>query len=204
MKGKGLFLKGEDDEPVNYFVDVLPRLRRKYGPEVTMYEFIQEPGETVFVPGGWWHAVINLEDSVAVTQNFCSRVNFPAVWRKTRSGRKGMARKWLRMLEESHPDLAALARRVNEVDGFHMPSREERAEAKRRRKEEKRRKKDKEEEREKGKAGGAGGSTSSSASSASASAASSDAEAAGGAQRCDWKRKGEAAGSEQQKRGRAQ
>lgn len=115
MKGKGLFLKGEDDEPVNYFVDVLPRLRRKYGADVTMYEFIQEPGETVFVPGGWWHAVINLEDSVAVTQNFCSRANFPAVWRKTRSGRKGMARKWLRLLEARYPDLAALARRINEV-----------------------------------------------------------------------------------------
>lgn len=115
VKGKGLFLKGEDDEPVNYFVDVLPRLRRKYGADVTMYEFIQEPGETVFVPGGWWHAVINLEDSVAVTQNFCSRANFPAVWRKTRSGRKGMARKWLRLLEARYPDLAALARRINEV-----------------------------------------------------------------------------------------
>jgi hypothetical protein len=59
--------KGEDDEAVNYFVDLLPRLAAKH-PEVQMTMCLQRPGETMFVPGGWWHAVLNLEDSIAVTQ----------------------------------------------------------------------------------------------------------------------------------------
>ncbi|XP_051152452.1 arginine-specific demethylase JMJ22 [Andrographis paniculata] len=38
-------------------------------------ECICRAGEVIFVPNGWWHLVINLEDSVAITQNFVSRRN---------------------------------------------------------------------------------------------------------------------------------
>ncbi|KPA80968.1 putative mitochondrial hypothetical protein [Leptomonas pyrrhocoris] len=43
------------------------------------YECICEPGDIMFVPCGWWHSVINLEDSVAITQNYVSRSNLPKV-----------------------------------------------------------------------------------------------------------------------------
>ncbi|XP_074353823.1 arginine-specific demethylase JMJ22 [Apium graveolens] len=42
-------------------------------------ECICKAGEVIFVPNGWWHLVINLEDSVAITQNFVSRRNLLSV-----------------------------------------------------------------------------------------------------------------------------
>ncbi|CAL9115102.1 unnamed protein product [Musa textilis] len=38
-------------------------------------ECVCRAGEVVFVPNGWWHLVVNLEDSIAITQNYVSRRN---------------------------------------------------------------------------------------------------------------------------------
>jgi len=122
VKGKELVHKeaGEDDEAIDYFHNVLPRLKARGGEGLTsrMLEFTQYPGETIFVPGGWWHAVLNLDDTVAVTQNYCSSVNFDKVWGEASMGRRGMARKWLRELRSARPDLAARADSINSVSGW--------------------------------------------------------------------------------------
>lgn len=119
VKGKDVILKGEDDEAINYFVDIVPRIKKKYT-DVKIIEFTQMPGDTVFIPGGWWHAVLNLDNTIAITQNFCSRTNFEQVWVKTRSGRKKMAVKWLKLLDENYPTLANTARKINSEDSFDM------------------------------------------------------------------------------------
>ncbi|CAG8785458.1 24291_t:CDS:2 [Gigaspora margarita] len=42
-------------------------------------EGICRAGEVIFVPNGWWHMVINLEDSIAITQNFVGLHNLSNV-----------------------------------------------------------------------------------------------------------------------------
>jgi histone arginine demethylase JMJD6 len=86
----------------------------------TCFEFTQSAGETVYIPNGWWHAVINLTHTVGITQNFCSSRNFEEVWISTRTGRKKMAYKWLLELETHYPHLAARAKELNDKDDFVM------------------------------------------------------------------------------------
>jgi histone arginine demethylase JMJD6 len=122
-KGTGLRKKGEDGEAITWFTKILPRIKaaerkRTGGEPLNLMEFIQYPGETIFVPGGWWHAVLNLDHTVAVTQNFVSRVNFPKVWIKTRKGRKHMARRWLIELRSYFEELHTLAVQINKEDNF--------------------------------------------------------------------------------------
>lgn len=128
VKGRKLILPGEDDEAIHYFTTILPRIKRRAAScagkgdfsNFECYEFTQYPGETVFVPHGWWHAVMNVTDTVGVTQNYCSKRNFDEVWLQTRSGRKKMACYWLKKLQEHYPDLARRAKELNRRDQFVM------------------------------------------------------------------------------------
>jgi hypothetical protein len=48
----------------------------------TAFECTVEPGDVVFVPHGWWHAVFNLSEvNVAITHNYVSQSNLPTVLR---------------------------------------------------------------------------------------------------------------------------
>ncbi|KAG0205557.1 hypothetical protein BGX28_002809 [Mortierella sp. GBA30] len=95
-------MKPYDREAVSWFHHVYPRfaandfdLGKKYG----MIQVIQRPGETMFVPGGWPHIVMNLDFTIAITQNFCSPTNFEAVWLNTRHARPKLARKFRSEIE---------------------------------------------------------------------------------------------------------
>ncbi|KAG8632916.1 hypothetical protein MANES_18G065400v8 [Manihot esculenta] len=73
----------EEDGDVNvdtpsslqWWLDFYPLLSDEDKP----IECTQLPGETIFVPSGWWHCVLNLETTIAVTQNFANSKNFEYV-----------------------------------------------------------------------------------------------------------------------------
>ena len=99
VRAKHLMKKGEDDEAIHYFDFIFQRLKtienHIQGGLPYILECIQYPGETMFVPGGWWHSVINLDTTIAITENVCNAGNFDRVWILTRKGRKRLAYKWL-------------------------------------------------------------------------------------------------------------
>lgn len=91
--GKAVREKGEGSEGIHYFDFLLPRIKIKF-PDVKVYECIQEPGDIIFVPGGWWHGVVNLEHAVAVTQNYCGPENFDKVYIRMLRDRPGLCKRF--------------------------------------------------------------------------------------------------------------
>eukprot|EP00932_Pfiesteria_piscicida_P014600 SRR837773.26410.p3 GENE.SRR837773.26410~~SRR837773.26410.p3 ORF type:complete len:219 (+),score=90.65 SRR837773.26410:31-657(+) len=119
VKGKDLVKDDEDDEAIMYFDFILPRIKKEY-PDMKIYEGLQRPGDLIFVPGDWWHGVLNLEDTVAVTQNYCGPDNFDLVWSKTRKEREKVAYLWLRNMKKHAPELYKRAVDMNTRDNFRM------------------------------------------------------------------------------------
>ncbi|RUS16986.1 hypothetical protein BC938DRAFT_476395 [Jimgerdemannia flammicorona] len=68
-------------------------------------EAICRAGEVMFVPNGWWHMVVNLEDSIAITQNYVGAHNLLNV---------------LRFLRDKPNQVSG----VSDTDGFYIKFRE--------------------------------------------------------------------------------
>ncbi len=89
----------------------------EYGKTVGAVECVVSSGEMMFVPAGWWHIVLNLDFTVAITQNYASAVNVVSVakWLKYRpdqiSGcasdkqKEYISFNFARLVAEKRPDL---------------------------------------------------------------------------------------------------
>jgi histone arginine demethylase JMJD6 len=119
--GKQFVRPSEETEAIDYFSKQLPRIKQSEGKTNLKYiECIQRPGETIFVPGGWWHAVLNLTHTMAVTQNYCSHYNFDYVWKSFRISRKVLSQQFLEILRSRREYLYDRAVDLNKRDNFQM------------------------------------------------------------------------------------
>ena len=82
-------------------------------------EGICEAGEVLHVPSGWWHLVVNLSPSIAITQNFVPRAHLPnaLAFLKEKSGQvsgfkhdiKDPYGLFIQRMEEQHTDILSEA-----------------------------------------------------------------------------------------------
>ncbi|XP_059460654.1 lysine-specific demethylase JMJ21 isoform X2 [Corylus avellana] len=110
----------ETPSSLQWWLDFYPLLADEDKP----VECTQLPGETIFVPSGWWHCVLNLETTIAVTQNFVNSKNFEFACLDMAPGyrHKGVCRAGLLALEQgsfedaddsfNYPDLARKDKRA--------------------------------------------------------------------------------------------
>ncbi|CAI5449337.1 unnamed protein product [Caenorhabditis angaria] len=102
-------------EGITWFNTVYKRVRSPGWPqEYAPIECIQGPGETMFVPAGWWHVVLNEDHTIAVTQNYCSIENLHLVWPKTVKGRPKLSKHWLKRITAERPELLPIIRECSE------------------------------------------------------------------------------------------
>jgi len=93
-----------------WFATVLPKLRKQAIPGAK--EFTLGAGECIFIPHGWWHAVYNLDPSVALTQNFATWSSVEHVWDSSLEGRLDMlASGWL--LDLARRDMCVVTAKRN-------------------------------------------------------------------------------------------
>lgn len=83
-------------------------------PDQMPYECIQEEGDLLFVPSGWWHLVYNISNEkegddglcIAMTQNYCSTQNFHRIAALFCGEKKSsFGRNFKETLQQVRPDL---------------------------------------------------------------------------------------------------
>jgi hypothetical protein len=67
-------------DPKRYFTSTLPaveaaRSTDQSPPQPLPLQCMLRAGETIYIPSGWWHTVLNTEDAVAITGNFMADYN---------------------------------------------------------------------------------------------------------------------------------
>ena len=91
------------DQASRWFSEIYPKLKYVY-----KVEFVQYPSECVYIPAGWYHIVINLDFSIAITHNFCTLQQFELCYRHCKWSRPKLALKLKNNIKSNSPQVQQL------------------------------------------------------------------------------------------------
>ena len=98
-----------------WWANQYPALKHR-AKELGMVEVLQQPGELIYVPAGWWHSVVNVTEwTVAVTHNVVLPRALPFTFQRAYNHDPVFARRWWRCLCHFAPRAAQQLRKKNRV-----------------------------------------------------------------------------------------
>eukprot|EP01026_Neomeris_dumetosa_P057999 TRINITY_DN5371_c0_g1_i12.p2 TRINITY_DN5371_c0_g1~~TRINITY_DN5371_c0_g1_i12.p2 ORF type:complete len:278 (-),score=45.48 TRINITY_DN5371_c0_g1_i12:210-1043(-) len=72
---------------IEWFLDFYDQIEEE---GLTPVECVVNEGDLMFVPRGWWHLALNLNDSICITQNYVSCITLPQVLEFFRLGNEDL------------------------------------------------------------------------------------------------------------------
>lgn len=72
---KGTGRVEQNDSVIAWFLHYYDKIHQDPLLRRHVKECLCNPGDTLFIPDGWWHLILNLEETVAITQNYVSPSN---------------------------------------------------------------------------------------------------------------------------------
>ncbi len=88
---------------IHFFKDVFPKLLSSKT-KIESYYTVQKAGDIVFVPCDWYHVVINLEDTVAITHNFAMKRHLHKIIPRVFNDEPKFGFKWLNALRINYKE----------------------------------------------------------------------------------------------------
>ncbi|CAD8159252.1 unnamed protein product [Paramecium octaurelia] len=126
IKGKSLISKDvleNINNPIDYFSIIVPLVKKHCDSQnIKYYDFIQSEHETVYVPNGWWHAVLNIEDCVAVTQNYVCDQNLEKFWIAFNKENPTLSQQFLTNVQQENEELYNRILALNEKFNIQIKS----------------------------------------------------------------------------------
>ena len=114
--GLETYVHGRADQlPAQWFLETLPRLRTAaFEGKCTLLECVQLAGDCVYVPAGWYHAVVNIDPlTIAISQNLHHASALPTLWPRLSSTHHVYAQVLRDVLRSERPDVEATLPSLN-------------------------------------------------------------------------------------------